>query len=229
MSASLMYFVLAALVRRHGAGFIHRMMPPVVIGPIIMIIGLSLAAVAVNLAMGKTGDGKAELMDYGTALVLASIALMVTIAVSVWAKGFFRLVPILAGVGAGYLTAVMLGLVDFSTVAAAPWIAVPQFVTPEWNLAAILQTIPTPVMGGIMMLLFGAVASVGLSTLVKGKVDFQQPRNLVIASVVLVLGIGGFTLTLGGFSLQGISLCGVAAILLNLMLPRERAEGAAPG
>ncbi len=74
---------------------------------------------------------------------------------------------------------------------------------------AILQTIPTPVMGGIMMLLFGAVASVGLSTLVKGKVDFQQPRNLVIASVVLVLGIGGFTPTIDGSSLQGISLCGV--------------------
>jgi uracil permease len=318
-SASLMYFVLAALVRRHGAAFIHRMMPPVVIGPIIMIIGLSLAGVAVNLAMGKTGDGKAELMDYGTALVLATIALMVTVGVSVWAKGFFRLVPILAGVVAGYLTAVMLGLIDFSGVAAAPWVAAPQFVTLEWNLAAILfmipvalapaiehvgdviaiggvtgkdytekpglhrtlagdgaavavagfiggppvttysevtgavmltknynpavmtwaagfaivmaffgkfnailQTIPTPVMGGIMMLLFGAVASVGLSTLVKGKVDFQEPRNLVIASIVLVLGIGGFSLSIGGFALQGISLCGIAAILLNLMLPREK-------
>ncbi|HEY5763485.1 MAG TPA: solute carrier family 23 protein, partial [Rhodocyclaceae bacterium] len=140
--ASLMYFVLAALVRRHGADFIHRMMPPVVIGPIIMIIGLSLAAVAVNLAMGKTGDGKAELMSYGTSLVLAGISLAVTIGVSVWAKGFFRLVPILAGVGAGYLAAVLLGLVDFSQVAEAPWIAMPQFVTPEWNIAAILFMIP---------------------------------------------------------------------------------------
>lgn len=322
-ATGLFYFALAGLVRRHGAEIVHRFMPPVVIGPIIMVIGLSLAAIAVNLAMGKTGDGKGELMPYGQALLLAGTAMATTIVVTTRGHGFLRLVPILAGVAAGYALGALLGVIDFARIAAAPWFAVPAFTTPEFHLGAILfmlpvalapaiehvgdiiaigevtgrdyteepglhrtlagdglavfaagliggppvttytevtgavmvtrcfnpvamtwaavlaiamaffgkfnallQSVPTPVMGGIMMLLFGTIASVGMKTLVTARVDPTEPRNLVILSLVLVFGIGGFSLAFDGFALQGISLCGVAAILLNLALPGRGAARA---
>ncbi len=316
---SLVYFAFSGLVWKHGADIVHRFMPPVVVGPIIMIIGLSLAAVAVNMAMGRSGDGKLELVPYGTALTVAGIAFGVTVAVAVFAHGFLRLVPILAGVGAGYLAAIGFGLVDFAKVAEAPWFALPAFVTPSFEWAAVLfmlpvalapaiehvgdviaiggvtgkdytekpglhrtlagdglgvlfaglvggppittysevtgaltltknfnpaimtwaagfaivfaffgkfnallASIPVPVMGGIMMLLFGSVASVGLNTLIKARVDLDEPRNLVIVSAVLVFGIGGLALNFDGLALQGVSLCGLVAVVLNLVLPSRR-------
>ena len=317
---SLMYFVFAGLVWKHGADIVHRYMPPVVVGPIIMIIGLSLAAVGVNMAMGRSGDGKIELVPYATALIVAGISFGTTVLVAVFARGFLKLVPILCGVGAGYLAAILFGLVDFAAVGAAPWFVMPQFVTPSFELAAVLfmlpvalapaiehvgdvlaiggvtgkdytekpglhrtlagdgvgvlfagliggppittysevtgavtltknfnpaimtwaavlavilaffgkfnallASIPVPVMGGIMMLMFGSVASVGLNTLIKARVDLEEPRNLVIVSSVLVMGIGGLALNFDGMTLQGVSLCGVVAVLLNLILPKARA------
>ncbi len=85
------------------------------------------------------------------------------------------------------------------------------------KLGALLQTIPVPVMGGIMILLFGSIATVGLNTLIKNNVDLHKSRNLVIVAITLVFGIGEF-------SLQGVSLCGIVAILLNLILPHELGE-----
>jgi len=82
-----------------------------------------------------------------------------------------------------------------------------------------------PVMGGIMMLMFGSVASIGLNTLIKARVDLDEPRNLVIVSAVLVMGIGGLALNFDGLTLQGVSLCGVVAVLLNLVLPAARSRG----
>jgi uracil permease len=89
---------------------------------------------------------------------------------------------------------------------------------------ALLASIPVPVMGGIMMLMFGSVAAVGLNTLIKARVDLEEPRNLVIVSSVLVMGIGGLALNFDGLTLQGVSLCGVVAVVLNLILPRVRAD-----
>ncbi len=317
---SLMYFAFAGLVWKHGAEIVHRYMPPVVVGPIIMIIGLSLAAVGVNMAMGRSGDGKIELVPYATALTVAAIAFGTTVLVAVFARGFLKLVPILCGVAAGYLAAILFGLVDFAAVGAAPWFVLPQFVTPSFELAAVLfmlpvalapviehvgdvlaiggvtgkdytekpglhrtlvgdgagvlfaglvggppittysevtgavtltknynpaimtwaavlavilaffgkfnallASIPVPVMGGIMMLMFGSVASVGMNTLIKARVDLEEPRNLVIVSSVLVMGIGGLALNFDGLTLQGVSLCAVVAVLLNLILPKTRA------
>ena len=317
---SLMYFVFAGLVWRHGAEIVHRYMPPVVVGPIIMIIGLSLAAVGVNMAMGRSGDGKLELVPYATALMVAGISFGTTVLVAVFARGFLKLVPILCGVAAGYVAAILFGLVDFAAVGAAPWFVLPQFVTPSFELAAILfmlpvalapaiehvgdvlaiggvtgkdytekpglhrtlagdgagvlfaglvggppittysevtgaltltknynpaimtwaavfavilaffgkfnallASIPVPVMGGIMMLMFGSVAAVGLNTLIKARVDLEEPRNLVIVSSVLVMGIGGLALNFDGLTLQGVSLCAVVAVVLNLILPNARA------
>lgn len=312
--AGFMYFVVAAIVRWRGMALVNRLLPPVVIGPVIMIIGLSVAGAASNMAMGRAGG--AQVMPYESSLLLAAISLTTTIIVSIFARGMFRLVPILAGVTVGYIAAAFMGVVDFAKIANAPWFAVPQFHAPEVNWAAalfmlpvaiapaiehiggvmaiggvtgkdytktpglhktlagdglgvcfaglvggppvttyaevtgavmitrnfnprvmtwaalfaicmaffgkfnaLLQSIPMPVMGGIMVLLFGTIASIGLKTLIESKVDLMQPRNLVIISVVLTAGIGALEVKLGSFSLVGVGLCSVLAIVLNLILP----------
>jgi uracil permease len=317
-SASFFYYVAAGLVKWRGVGFIHRLLPPVVIGPVVMVIGLGLAQVAVGMATGKAGD--AQVVPYGTALAVAAISLIATMLTAIRAKGLLKLVPILVGVIVGYVVSLFIGIVDFSKVTQAAWIAVPEFGKPEFNLAAILfmvpvaiapivehvggilaigsvtgkdftetpglhrtllgdglavnivglfggppvttygevtgavmltrnfnpvvmtwaacfailmafvgkfgailQTIPLPVMGGIMMLLFGSIAGIGLKTIMDGRVDLSNARNLCIVSVTLVTGIGGLGVTIGSFSLQGISLCGVLAVLLNLLLPQPAA------
>ena len=318
-SASFFYYVAAGLVKWRGVGFIHRLLPPVVIGPVVMVIGLGLAQVAVNMATGKAGD--AQVVPYGTALAVASISLLATMLTAIRAKGLLKLVPILVGVLVGYLVSLAIGIVDFAKVTQAAWLAVPDFGKPEFNLAAVLfmipvaiapivehvggilaigsvtgkdftespglhrtllgdglavnivglfggppvttygevtgalmltrnfnpvvmtwaacfailmafvgkfgallQTIPMPVMGGIMMLLFGSIAGIGLKTIMDGRVDLSSARNLCIVSVTLVTGIGGLGVTIGSFSLQGISLCGVLAVLLNLLLPQLAAS-----
>jgi len=318
-SASFFYYVAAGLVKWRGVGFIHRLLPPVVIGPVIMVIGLGLAQVAVNMATGKAGD--TQVVPYGTALSIAAISLLATMLTAIRAKGLLKLVPILVGVGVGYAVSLFMGIVDFSKVTEAAWLNVPAFGHPEFNISAILymipvaiapivehvggilaigavtgkdftespglhrtllgdglavniaglfggppvttygevtgalmltrnfnpvvmtwaacfailmafvgkfgallQTIPMPVMGGIMMLLFGSIAGIGLKTIMDGRVDLSSARNLCIISVTLVTGIGGLGLTVGSFIMQGISLCGVLAVLLNLLLPREPAR-----
>ncbi|UWQ29755.1 uracil-xanthine permease family protein [Leisingera sp. M523] len=323
-SAGLLYVVLSFAIRAFGAGFMHRLLPPVVVGPVIMVIGLSLAPVAVNMATGLAGD--TQVMQKNTALLLAAVALGTTMLTAILGRGIMRVVPILAGVAAGYGAALVLGavtgqnLVDTAPLASAAWFAVPDFVAPEFNLAAILfilpvaiapaiehfgdimaisnvtkrdymekpgiqntmlgdglataaagilggppnttysevtgavtlthafnpaimtwaalfaialsfagklsgalATIPMPVMGGIMILLFGMVTVVGLSVLAKLGDALSEARNMVIISTVLIIGLGGLTLQFGeGFTLAGIGLSGVAGLLLNLILPKQR-------
>ncbi|MCF1427511.1 MAG: uracil-xanthine permease family protein [Shewanella sp.] len=316
MAAGLMYLMLGTMVKIRGTGFIHRLLPPVVIGPVIIIIGLGLAPMAVNMALGKTGDGTAVLVDPDTALIISLVSLLTTIAIATWAKGLLKLMPILGGILAGYGLSLIFGIVDFTKVEQAPWLAMPDFVAPEFHwqaimfmipvaiapavehigdilaisnvtgkdyfkkpglhrtlagdgvatiaaaafggppnttysevtgavsltrnfnpiimtwtaitaiimafvgkLGALMQTIPVPVMGGIMCLLFGSIAAVGLNSLIRNNVDLGEPRNLCIVGVTLVFGIGGMAFGIGSFSLQGISLCGVVAIILNLVLP----------
>lgn len=315
-SASFFYYVAAALVKWRGVGFIHHLLPPVVIGPVVMVIGLGLAQVAVGMATGKAGS--AQVVPYETAIAIAAVSLLATMLTAIRARGLLKLVPILVGVAVGYIASLFVGIVEFTKVNEAAWIAMPQFGTPEFNLAAILfmipvaiapivehvggilaigsvagkdytespglhrtllgdglavnvvglfggppvttygevtgavmltknynpvvmtwaagfailmafvgkfgallQTIPLPVMGGIMVLLFGSIAGIGLKTLMDARVNLSSARNLCIVSVTLVTGIGGLAVQIGSFSLQGISLCGVLAVLLNLLLPRE--------
>ena len=321
LAAGIVYMLLGVLVKVKGVGFLHRLMPPVVTGPVIMVIGLGLAPVAVNMAMGKTGDGSMVIFPYMDAMIVSMSALLTTLLVASLAKGIFRLIPILFGVMVGYVVAFFMGMVNFDAVALAPLVAVPEFVSPTLNWAAILfmipvsiapaiehvgdvlaisnvtgkdyvknpglhrtlfgdglatsaaallggppnttysevtgavmltktfnpvvmiwaaciamlmalvakfgaalQTIPAPVMGGILILLFGSIAAVGLNTLIKARVDLAQQRNLVIVATVLVFGIGGMAFGGNDFNLQGISLCGVVAILLNLILPHEQPD-----
>ena len=320
MAAGVVYLILASMVKVRGDGFIKRLLPPVVIGPVIMVIGLGLAPVAVNMAMGKSGDGSLVIVEQNIALIISLAALLTTIGIAIFAKGIFRLMPILAGILVGYGLSLSFGIVDFTPVAQASWIAMPNFVAPEFNwhaivfmipvaiapavehigdilaisnvtgkdylkkpglhrtlagdgvativasafggppnttysevtgavtltksfnpvimtwtaitaiilafvgkLGAIMLTIPVPVMGGIMCLLFGSIAAVGLNSLIKNQVDLTEPRNLCIVGVTLVFGIGGMALGIGSFSLTGISLCGIVAITMNLLLPMPQA------
>jgi uracil permease len=321
MTAGVVYVLMGVLIKVRGVGFIHKILPPVVVGPVIMVIGLGLAPAAVNMAVGKSGDGGIQLVNGDAAIWISAVSLITTIAFSVFAKGFFKLMPIMAGVVAGYCVSLGFGVVDFTPVIQASWLAMPNFTYPEFNinailfmipvaiapavehvgdmlaisnvtgkdylkkpglhrtiagdgiatiaasmfgappnttysevtgavmltkafnpiimtwaavtalvlafvgkLGAVLQTIPVPVMGGIMILLFGSIATVGLNTLIKNQVDLHKARNLVIVAVTLVFGIGGMAFGIGEFSLQGISLCGIVAIVLNLILPDDLGE-----
>lgn len=319
--AGLVYVIMGGIIKLRGVGFIHRLLPPVVVGPVIMVIGLGLAPSAVHMATGQTGDGSTQLIMRDTALWISGVSLSVTIILSVFARGILKLMPILGGIVAGYSVSYFFGVVDFTPIHQASWLSVPNFTFPEFKLEAILfmlpvaiapavehvgdmlaisnvtgkdylkkpglhrtmagdgvatmaaamlgappnttysevtgavvltkafnpaimtwaaftaillafvgklgavlQTIPGPVMGGIMILLFGSIAAVGLNTLIKNQVDLHKARNLVIVAVTLVFGIGGMAFGMGDFSLQGVSLCGVVAILLNLVLPKDLGE-----
>lgn len=313
-AAGFMYFVFAALIKWRGLASVHRLLPPVVIGPVIMVIGLSVSMVACNMAMGKSGDK--QVVDYAHSLFLSGFTFAVTVIVTVFGSKMMRLIPILIGVAAGYIMALLTGMVDTSAMAAAPWFAVPHFATLQvnWQAAlfmlpvaiapaiehiggimaigkvtgndyvkdpglhrtlagdglgvciagliggppvttygevtgavmitknsnpvimtwaavfailmaffgkfnAFLSSIPLPVMGGIMLLLFGTIASLGLKTLIDAKVDLMQPRNLVIVSSVLIVGVGGMVVKIGTMAFAGVGLCALLAIVLNLLLP----------
>ncbi|WP_323752095.1 uracil-xanthine permease family protein [Marinobacter sp.] len=315
MAAGILYIALSGVIRLRGTGFVTRLLPPVVIAPVIMTIGLGLAPVAVHMASGRTGDGSAQLVPENTALMIAMTSLLVTIIMTVWAKGIFRLIPIMIGIIVGYILSAFAGIVDTTPVQEAAWFAVPNFVAPAFSWGAILfmipvaiapaiehigdvlaignvtrknylekpglhrtllgdglatsaasmlggppnttysevtgavmltrnfnpkvmwwaagtaivlafvgkfgatlQTIPVPVMGGILCLLFGSIAVVGLNTLIRHQVDLSQARNLVIVGVTLVFGIGGMVIG----HMEGIALCSVVAIVLNLLLPGGR-------
>jgi len=320
-AAGCLYILLSLLIRWKGSGIIERILPPIVVGPVIMVIGLILAPVAVHMAMGRTGDGSAVLVPQNTALIISMISLATTILMSLLGKGMFKLVPILSGIIIGVIISIPFGLIDLSGVSKASWIAVPNFVFPEWNLQAIffivpiaiapaiehfgdilaigsitgknyvkdpgihntmmgdgiatsfasflggppnttysevtgavaltrsfnpavmtwaaifaiilafigkvgvlLQAIPTPVMGGIMLLLFGAIMVVGLNTLVKAGQDLMEPRNLSIVALILVFGFGGMSFAAGEFTLKGIGLAGLLGVFLNLVLPKTKEE-----
>ncbi|MCK5099324.1 MAG: uracil permease, partial [Desulfobacteraceae bacterium] len=130
MAAGVVYILLSFLIRWQGSGIIKRVLPPVVTGPVIMVIGLILAPVAVNMAMGKTGDGSIVLFPETTALIIGLSALATTVLVSILGKGFMKLIPIISGIIVGYVFALFFGIVDFSPIAKAPWFAMPSFVMP---------------------------------------------------------------------------------------------------
>ncbi len=318
LAAGLVYLALSGLIVARGRGIIKKVLPPVVVGPVIMVIGLNLAPVAVHLAMGKTGDGSAVLVAQQQALLIAFVSLIVTVLAVLMGRGMIRLLAILIGISAGYIVSLFFGLVDFAPVLKAPFFAVPSFVVPKLNwqavlfivpvaiapaiehigdmlaishvvgkdflekpglhrtllgdglatsfaamvggppnttysevtgavtltraynpaimtwaalaaillsfsgtLGALLGTIPTPVMGGIMTLLFGTIATIGMNSLVRASTDLAQPRNMIIVSLILVFGIGDMALGYADFMVRGIGLAAIVGVLLNLILPRN--------
>ena len=307
IGVGLVYGLMSLLVRLRGVGFISRLFPPVVVGPVIMLIGLSLAGTGVDMAKSNW--------------LLAIIALLTTVAVSLFAKGLLKLIPIFAGIVVGYIVSIFFGEVDFQPVMDAKWFALPAFVRPEvcWEaiifmipvaiapviehigdvyainevtgkdfvkdpglhrtmlgdglaciassiiggppvttysevtgaisltkiadpaviriagvfgilfsvlgkVSALLKTIPSAVLGGIMLLLFGTIASVGINTLIKNKVDLGNTRNLVIASLILTTGIGGAEMTIGSITIGGIGLAALVGVFLNLVIPKGKTE-----
>ena len=299
------YGLMSLLVRLRGVEFITKLFPPVVVGPVIMLIGLSLAGTGVDMAKSNWP--------------LALIALVTTIIVSLFGKGLLRLIPIFSGIIVGYIAAIIFGLIDFTPVINAPWFAWPAFVKPEFcweaiifmvpvaiapviehigdvyainevagkdfvknpglhrtmlgdglacvaasfiggppvttysevtgaisltkiadpaviriaaiigimfsvlgKVSALLKTIPNAVLGGIMLLLFGTIAAVGINNLIKNKIDLGDTRNLIIASLILTLGIGGAELTCGSITIGGIGLAALVGVILNIILPRKK-------
>lgn len=308
---SLVYFLMSVLIKWQGRKFINRLFPPVVIGPVIILIGLSLSPAAANMAKENW--------------LLAFVSLITSILVVAFAKGVAKLVPVVIGIVVGYVVALCMGVVDLSAVYSAPWFALPSMLTdfhlPEFawepfvfmipvaiapviehigdvyvvsavaekdfvkdpglhrtmlgdglaclfasfvggppvttysevtgamqitrvthpqviriaagtavvfsvigKLSALLQSIPSAVLGGIMLLLFGSIASVGIQYLIHHKVDFSETRNIIIASVTLTMGIGGAIISFGTFSMSGIGLSALTGVLLNLLLPQTKPE-----
>ena len=298
VAVGLVYFLMSALVKWQGVKVIERLFPPVV-------IGLSLAGTGVNMAQE----------DW----LLAIIALVTAIIVSMFAKGLLQLIPIFSGIIVGYVAAILMGKVDFSGIAAAPWIGLPEFVKPEFSWGAILfmipvaiapiiehvgdvyavsqvadkdfvrkpglhrtmlgdglaccvsgfiggppvttysevtgamiltkvtdpsviriaavtgiifslvgkvsaflKSIPGPVLGGIMLLLFGMIAATGVNNMIRNKTDMSNIRNLIIVSLTLTTGIGGAVLQVGNISMTGIGLSALIGVFLNLVLPKTK-------
>lgn len=317
-AAGVLYVILSFIIRIKGSSVLERYLPPVVTGPVIMVIGLVLAPVAVGMANGSIGDGR---IIGSQAMIISMVALVTTVIVSIFGGGFLRLIPILCGIAAGYVVSLVMGLIDFSPVVNAPWFKVPDFTAPSWNLDAIiyivpvaiapaiehfgdvlavgsitgkdyvkdpgventmlgdgiatslaaffggppnttysevsgavaltkafnpaimtwaaisaillafigkigafLATIPGPVMGGVMILLFGMITVIGINTLVRAGKDLATPRSLVIIAVILVCGIGGMKFSAGTFAIEKIGLAGILGFLLNLILPQEKSE-----
>ncbi|WP_421909523.1 solute carrier family 23 protein [Methanolacinia petrolearia] len=127
-AACLFYVVLSIAIRYFGVGIIHRVFPPIVVGPVIAIIGLSLAPTAVSMALGQSGD--VQVIPVETALIIAGISLAATLAVFLFAKGILKLIPVLVGIVVGYIVSLVLGVVDMSSFFESSIIAVPHFVLP---------------------------------------------------------------------------------------------------
>ncbi len=145
MVAGFCYLILSLVVKFKGVSVLEKVLPPVVVGPVIMVIGLALAPVAVNMAMGKAGDGSAQLVPYEQAIWVSGLSLLVTLIFAVWGKGVFKLIPILAGVVAGYVASLYIGIVQFNAVTEANWFAVPAFTYPEFKWQAILFMVPVAI------------------------------------------------------------------------------------
>ena len=274
VAVGFVYFMMSGLIRWQGLKIIDRLFPPVVIGPVIMLIGLSLAGTGVNMAKENW--------------LLALISLSTAVVVSLFAKGLLKLIPIFSGIIVGYLVSIFMGKVDFSSVATAPWIGLPQFVKPvfSWEavlfmipvaiapviehvgdvyavsqvttysevtgamaltkvtdpaviriaavtgivfslvgkVSAVLKSIPNAVLGGIMLLLFGMIAAVGINNMIHNKTDMNNTRNLIIVSLILTTGIGGAVFQWGTFSISGIGLSALVGIILNLILPNSKKD-----
>ncbi|MGO8694048.1 MAG: uracil-xanthine permease family protein [Rectinemataceae bacterium] len=308
IGAGAVYIVVFVIIAIVGLKWINRVLPPVVVGPIVMIIGLSLTPVAI----GEASKG----------LITALITTLIVIVASIFGRGFFKIIPILLGTVGGYIVATISGQVNFDAISKAAWIALPNLTivtghmpviawgavaliapvaiatmvedvghllvigdTVERDLmhdpglhrvllgngiataiagflggvpettygenigvlaitrvfssrviqgaaviaillsfvqkfGAAIQTIPEPVLGGVTIILYGMIASVGLRTLIENKVDMTINRNLLIVSVIFSFGVGGMTFKFGpDFAFAGIASAAISGIILNLFLP----------
>ena len=302
IAVGFVYIAVSALIKAQGLCFIERLFPSAVVGPVIMVIGLSLASEGVKMAK--------------TDRPIAAVSLIRAIVIVIYTKGIIKLIPIFLGIVAGYTLSLFLGKVDFTPIKEAVWFSLPPLTLPQWSWKAIvymipvaiapliehvgdmyaigavadknyvkdpglhrtmlgdgvatsfaaligsvpsttysevtgaisltkitdpkilrisaltaicfsligkvsgvLKSVPVAVLGGIMLLLFGMIANVGIRTLVDSKANFTKTRNQVIVSVILTVGVGGAVIEFGNFSLAGIGLASLVGVILNLVLP----------
>lgn len=323
MAVGLIYVIIAIIIKFVGKSWLDKLLPPVVIGPMIMIIGLGLAPSAISqmgLATGTAFDPKT--------MVVVVVSFLVTALLMTKAKGFFKVIPFLIGIISGYVVAVCLGMIDFKPVAEASFFSMPKFVFPFVNyklnfaalitiapialvtlcehigdhtslgniigrdlikepgldrtllgdgiatfvagaiggpanttygentsvvgmtrvasvkviglaaifaiiigflgkFTALVSTIPNAVLGGVSLLLYGFIAVNGLKVLIKNQVNFEDSKNVIVASSMLVLGLGGAVIAINSgdlsLTISGMSLASVVGILLNLFLPADSA------
>ena len=322
MAVGLIYVVFAIIIKFAGKNWLDKILPPVVIGPMIMIIGLGLAPSAIS----QIGLGTGVDIDW-RGVAVAVVTFLTTAIVMVRAKGFIKIIPFLIGIVTGYILSIILGLVDFTPVLEASFFSMPSFVIPfvsympnfsalltiapialvtmaehigdhtalgtiigkdllkdpgldrtllgdgiatfvagllggpanttygentsvvgmtkvasVWviglaaifaiclgflgKFTALVSTIPNPVLGGVSLLLYGFIAVNGLKVLIQNQIDFGKSKNVVVASSMLVLGLGGAAISIvsGDLSItiSGMSLAAIVGILLNLFLPAEK-------
>ncbi|MFE8695252.1 uracil-xanthine permease family protein [Cytobacillus sp. FJAT-53684] len=322
MAVGVTYGLVSLIIWKAGYKWLMRLLPPIVVAPVIMVIGLALSGTAVDMAMNVNGEY--NFLHFTAALVTLFTAIFFT----VYFKNILSAMPILLGLIVGYIYSASVGIVDFTAVKSATMFEMPEFLFPgihyEFKITstillamvpivlvtisehighqlvlgrvvnrnyvkdpglhrsifadglgtfvsaffggppkttygenigvlaitrvysvyvilgaavfailfsflgkvmAIIQTIPTAVLGGISILLFGIIASSGLRMLVENKIDFSKNRNLVISSVILVIGIGGAALKFSeSFAIEGMALAAIIGVLLNVILPgREEA------
>lgn len=321
MAVGLVYVLVALIIKFAGKKWLNKLLPPIIVGPMIMIIGLSLAPTAVE-EIGLN----LEHIPWKN-VVVALIAFLTTALVAVRGKGFLKVIPFLIGIIAGYIASMILGLVDYSAIASSKFLNMPGFYIPfihyklnfgalltivpialvtisehigdhkvlgsiidkdliedpgldrtlmgdgvatlaagliggpanttygentsvvgmtkvasVWvtglaaviaiifgflgNLTAVISSIPTPVLGGVAILLYGFISVNGLKILIQNQVDFSNTKNIIVASTMLVLGLGGAAISLItkniSVSISGMSLSAIIGILLNLLIPEER-------
>ncbi|HSI67514.1 MAG TPA: solute carrier family 23 protein [Planococcus sp. (in: firmicutes)] len=326
MFVSAVYAIVALIIWKTGFLWLMRILPPIVVGPVIIVIGLALSGTAVDMAMNiqTAGGSEYSLLHFSAALVTLATAIICTI----YFKNIISLMPILIGIIVGYIYSAMIGIIDYTAIGEANWFQVPEFLIPGLDysfqvtptllfvmvpiaivtisehighqlvlgkivhrnyirdpglhrsilgdgigtfisslvggppkttygenigvlaitrvfsiyviigaaifamlfsflgkLMAFIETIPTSVLGGISILLFGIIASSGLRMLIDNGIDFGDKRNLVISSVILVLGIGGASLEFSEtFQVEGMALAAIVGVLLNLILPGMKKE-----
>ena len=323
MMVGLIYIIVATIIHFTGKKWINKLLPPVVIGPMIMVIGLSLASSAVS----NIGLSSNEI-DWKIVGV-AGFTFLVTALCAVRGKGFLKVIPFLVGIASGYILSICLGMVDFTAIKEASFFGLPNFSIPFLNynpnlligitmapialvtmaehigdhkalssiigkdlienpgldktllgdgvatfvagalggpanttygentavvgmskvasvwvtglaaiiaiilgflgkFTAIISSIPWAVLGGVTVLLYGFISVNGLKVLIENQTDFGKTKNVVVASAMLVLGLGGAAISFvsGNFtiSVSGMSLAAVVGIVLNLLLPNEKEE-----
>ncbi len=324
MAVGLIYIIFALIIKFAGKNWIDKLLPPIVIGPMIMIIGLGLAPSAIS----QIGLGGTEEIDWRGVFV-ALVTFLTTAIVMVRGKGFIKIIPFLIGICTGYIVSIILGLVDFGPVIEASFFSMPSFMIPflsytpsfsalltiapialvtmaehigdhtalgtiigkdllknpgldktlmgdgiatfvagllggpanttygentsvvgmtkvasVWviglaaifaiclgflgKFTAIVSTIPNPVLGGVSLLLYGFIAVNGLKVLIQNQIDFGKSKNVIVASTMLVLGLGGAAISIvsGDLSvtISGMSLAAIIGILLNLFIPEDRVD-----
>ena len=318
MTTGLVYLIVSLIIKKIGSDWLDKILPPIVVGPVVMVIGLGLAANAANNAMYNN-----NVYDFKY-IAVALITLGLTIFYNMFFKGFLGLIPILLGIVSGYLVALAFGIIDLTPIKEAAWFALPNFEVPfvqyepklylnaittmapiafvtmtehighlmvlnkltkrnffqdpglsktlmgdglaqivagfvggppvtsygenigvlaitrvhsvfviggaavfavalgfVGKLSALILSIPGPVISGISFVLFGVIAASGLKILIDNKINFDKKKNLLIASVILVIGIGGLVFKVGTLELSSMALATVLGIVLNLILPEN--------